>query len=290
MQKLEKTETVYYFLASKQHSSNKTMNLNDDAMFNKISIAIIAVFILFLAVGGPQAKPSVDEQSFSVAPGGTLYLDSDMGSVEVESHDSEQVDVMVTRKGDAVEDFTIEMSQEGDDVRIKGDKQGGWGSFRGGAKYVIRVPQKYNVDLRTGGGAITLADLNGRVDVNTSGGSIGLGRIKGDVKAHTSGGSIRVKEVAGNINATTSGGSIKATLSQQPTANCRLKTSGGSVTAYLAPSIAVNLDARTAGGSVRSELEVDGTRKRTRIKGTINGGGPTLELKTSGGSVRIKSL
>jgi hypothetical protein len=69
-----------------------------------------------------------------------------------------------------------------------------------------------------------------------------------------------------------------------------LTTSGGSVTAYLANDIAVDLDASTSGGRVKSDFMVVGKIKKTSIKGTINGGGPDLKLKTSGGSVRIKTL
>jgi len=56
------------------------------------------------------------------------------------------------------------------------------------------------------------------------------------------------------------------------------------------PDIAVDIKARTSGGSVKSELAVNGTSKRNRIEGKINGGGPKLDLKTSGGSVRIKEI
>jgi DUF4097 and DUF4098 domain-containing protein YvlB len=115
-----------------------------------------------------------------------------------------------------------------------------------------------------------------------------LGKIRGDVDVKTSGGSIRVDEVSGTINAHTSGGSITAIISQQPLGDSRLTTSGGSVSASLAPSIAVDLTASTSGGRVSSEFEVDGSVKKTRITGKVNGGGPKLVLKTSGGSVRIK--
>ena len=106
-----------------------------------------------------------------------------------------------------------------------------------------------------------------------------------DVK--TSGGSIRIEDVAGNVEGHTSGGSIKVEFSQQITEDSVLTTSGGSISAYLDPSIAINLDASTSGGRVKSEFDVDGSIKRTKIKGQINGGGPLLKLRTSGGSVSI---
>jgi len=41
---------------------------------------------------------------------------------------------------------------------------------------------------------------------------------------------------------------------------------------------------------VSSEFSVDGEIKKRSIRGAINGGGPELVLKTSGGSVRIKEI
>jgi len=59
---------------------------------------------------------------------------------------------------------------------------------------------------------------------------------------------------------------------------------------YLVPSVALDLYAKTSGGRVSSEFDVSGSVKKTKIEGEINGGGPKLFLKTSGGSVRVKTL
>jgi len=262
-------------------------------MKTKYSLIFTASIIALIFFGLSQAKPNPVEKSFSVTPGGKLYLDSDSGSVTLESHDRNTVEVVVDKKGKSVEEFEVTFSQVDNHVKVSGkqNKKGfGFGGFSSGVRFTIKVPQQFNVDLRTGGGSIEISDLNGLVEAYTSGGSIELGKIEGDVDVKTSGGSIRVDDVAGNINAHTSGGSVKVRLSVQPTEDSRLTTSGGSITAYLPPSIAVDLNASTSGGRVRSDFSVDGSNKKTRINGSINGGGPELYLKTSGGSVNIKEL
>lgn len=259
-------------------------------MKNRIALIVVSLALIFVFIGFSQAKSVADEKTFKVKPGGTLYVESDSGSVSVESHDKDTVEVLVKRKGNDLDAFTVTYEQNGNDIKIEGDKDRGLFNNSVSIKFIIKVPSKYNVDLNTGGGSIELSDLNGKVDVHTSGGSISLGRIQGDVQAKTSGGSIRVEEVAGNIDAHTSGGSIKAYISKQPTEDCRLKTSGGSVTAYLLPSIKVDLSASTSGGRVRSDFEVSGSVSKTKVKGTINGGGPDLVLRTSGGSVSVKKI
>lgn len=148
------------------------------------------------------------------------------------------------------------------------------------------------LDVHTSGGSISIGDTKGSVEATTSGGSITLARIDGDVVARTSGGNIRIEDAAGSVDASTSGGSINARISRQPRGNSRLATSGGTVTVALAPSIRVDLDARASGGGVRSDVPVTvvGTQEDDEIRGQINGGGPKLTLRTSGGGVRVRPL
>jgi len=132
--------------------------------------------------------------------------------------------------------------------------------------------------------------VDGRVDVHTSGGGITIDRARGDVEARTSGGGITVHEVTGTISARTSGGSVKAYISQQPEHACRLQTSGGSVTVYLSGGIGMVVDNHTSGGGIHTEFPVTlrGAVKRNTLQTELNGGGPELYLRTSGGSIYIK--
>ncbi|MBN1782118.1 DUF4097 family beta strand repeat protein [bacterium] len=190
----------------------------------------------------------------------------------------------------------------------------------------VIVPTKYNVDLKTSGGSIAVGDLDGNaksktsggslkfgkitgsilgktsggsisldeclgpVDVKTSGGSIKIGEVKGDVEAHTSGGSITVHEVMGTIDAGTSGGSVKATITSQPANECKLTTSGGSINVIVSEDIRLNIDAKTSGGRIYTDFPVTmmGHISDNTLNGEINGGGPLLFLRTSGGGISIK--
>jgi hypothetical protein len=144
----------------------------------------------------------------------------------------------------------------------------------------------------TSGGSIDIGDTTGAVEAKTSGGSIRLGRVSGEVVARTSGGNIRVEDAAGSVDASTSGGSIQAQISRQPRGDSKLSTSGGRVVVTLAPSIAVDLDAHASGGGVSSDvpITVQGRQDDDSLRGKINGGGPRLVLRSSGGGVKVKSL
>ncbi len=306
--------------------------------------AVLSIAVIALITAG-FAFDSTDDtihKSFTVEQGGTLNVDTDNGSIEVQGTNGRTVDIEVLRKvrttnenraQQILENFKISFEKRGRDVYITGErlnKDRFWDNLwnRLSIKYIIHVPEIYNVELRTSGGSISVevvegevnvktsggslsldditgpvwgktsggsirvGSVDGNVDVNTSGGSIKIVRALGTVKAHTSGGGITVEEVMGTIDAHTSGGSVKAHISQQPDSDCRLSTSGGSVTVYLASDISVDLDASTSGGSVYTDFPVTirGKLNPRKLNAKINGGGPLLYLHTSGGSIHVKEF
>jgi hypothetical protein len=204
---------------------------------------------------------------------------------------------------------------------------GSWPPVR--VDFEIQVPAGFATELNTSGGAITVGDLNGKADVRTSGGGIKLGRMggrvvartsgggisldeaRGPVELKTSGGSIAVGRVAGpgdlstsgggikidsvvsSLRAHTSGGSIRANISGPLQEECSLSTSGGSVNVTVDKSAAFRLDAATSGGGVDAAgltLTLEkASRDRRRLAGAVNGGGPMLKLRTSGGGISIRA-
>jgi hypothetical protein len=305
-------------------------------------VILAAVMLMFTGAAFADIQDTID-RSFSVRPGGTLKVDTKRGSIEVEGHRGSTVEVKVIREvktsdkekaREILEKFPVEFDQSGDDVTITATyeernivkKLLNDINKKLRVKFVVSVPDVYNVDLRTSGGSVRVRGLEGRIlsrtsggsltfdgitgdiegrtsggsikignvegsaDIHTSGGSITIEKAAGTVDAHTSGGSITVHEVMGAIQADTSGGSIKAHITRQPASPCRLTTSGGSVTVYMGGDIGVDVNARTSGGSVHTEfpVTVQGEIKRSRLDAKLNGGGPELYLRTSGGSIYLK--
>ena len=263
-------------------------------------------------------------KTFPVRSGGTLAIDSDIGSITVHGADIDSVEVEILREvkttsekkaSEILRDYDIQFNHMGNDVSIeaKYKKKGLRGFWNNIGKYlrvkfIIAVPSEYNVDLKTKGGSITVEHLHGKVLSKTSGGSISIGEVvgqtnvrtsggsihiklaEGPVDAHTSGGGITVQEVVGAIKAHTSGGSVKAYLSQQPDSDCSLTTSGGSITVHLSEDIGLDVNAKTSGGRVHTDFPVSirGEISKRSMQAEMNGGGPKLYLRTSGGSIYLK--
>jgi hypothetical protein len=170
-------------------------------------------------------------------------------------------------------------------ARVQGPLQG---DTSGGGIQVSEC--EGTISMNTSGGGIDVSSGAGSFKGETSGGPIAVRAFKGPVAVDTSGGGITVENVTGKVLGSTSGGSIEAVLPLPVAQDVRLTTSGGGITVRVPPTAAFNLDAETTGGSVRCELAVtvQGTVKLDRLKGPVNGGGPTIYLETSGGDVRVQ--
>lgn len=150
-----------------------------------------------------------------------------------------------------------------------------------------------SVDAATSGGSIQLDAVGGEVSAKTSGGRIHIGEAGGAVVATTSGGSIEVESAEEAVQARTSGGSVEVGFVAQPDGDSELRTSGGNVTVYLPDGFKADVSASAFGGGVSSdfsEVSQENSAGRESLQLTLNGGGPEMVLKTSGGSVRIRRI
>ncbi|HEX4666933.1 MAG TPA: DUF4097 family beta strand repeat-containing protein [Chthoniobacterales bacterium] len=144
--------------------------------------------------------------------------------------------------------------------------------------------------LDTSGGRIEVTGGRGKLDVDTSGGNVTVLNRAGDTKVQSSGGKLRLGHISGKLTAETSGGSVSAILPSPVVGDVRLETSGGSITVVTPPSAALTIDADTSAGSVRSDLPISRrSNDEDSLKGTLNGGGTRLTLRSSAGSIDIVS-
>ena len=254
------------------------------------------------------------KKSFQVGSGGRLTVDSERGSIEVQAADNNNVEVEVIRKGSdkILKDFEIEFDQDGNDAniqaRLKRDVKSFWGWIGGSrlkVRYLISVPRKYNVDLKTMGGSISVGDLEGEVKGDTAGGSLHFGQVKGPVRGKTlggsitldgcvgtaqvdtAGGSIKIGEVEGDVTAHTLGGSVHINKAK---GGVIAETSGGSITVE---EVMGQIEAKTMGGGVRANISRQplGDCRLETSGGNISVGlgdevALSVDAQTSGGRVK----
>lgn len=257
----------------------------------KLSTFLNGVLIYLVLFYSTALFAETFKDTFVVKPGGKLTIQTDAGSIRIATHDQPNIELTVKIENREGDEFSYRHELTDGNLSIFGEIERNNNWVRNlKVEFDLLIPKDYNVELNTSGGALSVKDLTGELKARTSGGSINIGNITGDVKLHTSGGSISTDTITGNLNAHTSGGSINVTIDKQFTQDAKLTTSGGSITAYLISDIQADIYASTSGGRVKSDFEIDGIVKKMSVKGKINGGGPKLTLKTSGGSIKIKEI
>ena len=144
-----------------------------------------------------------------------------------------------------------------------------------------------NAKLETGSGDIHATSLEGPFTVKTGSGNIVATQTdQGDVVAETGSGDIELKDIHGGFRGQTGSGDIKA--SGTPSASWNLQTGSGTIELWTG-NAPLTLDASTGSGSVTTdhEMMVQGSFDQHHIRGTVNGGGPTIRAQTGSGEVHI---
>jgi DUF4097 and DUF4098 domain-containing protein YvlB len=191
-----------------------------------------------------------------------------------------QVDVRVPRR------FSVVVHSAGGNVTIAGLDGDASAQTSGGRVEVENITG--SVDATTSGGRIEVAGVRGDVHAETSGGGIRVEEVSGSVEARSSGGGIDVRGAGGAVTAVTSNGRISASFSGPPAGD--LETRGGRIEVRFPENAGADLDASTTGGRVEVDqhLTFAGEAQPHRVSGTVNGGGASLRVRTSGGGIRIE--
>lgn len=274
----------------------------------------VITLILIVASSAAGAAEKTLERTFTVSPGGSLVVDADSASVRVSGGKTNQVVVRMSARGseDDLANMKLDAFQKGDAVTVTMRRPGSsgwfnWRSWNGGGHIEVMVPQRIGIDIRTAGGSVELTDavgsatlhtsggeivaknVTGNVEARTSGGGILADTIRGDVDAGTSGGDLRLLNVDGKITGETSGGSVRCSL-VGINRGISATTSGGSIQLTLPRTTTANLEATTSGGGFSSELPVATTVSQDgHVKGSINGGGQSIDVRTSGGGISLRA-
>ncbi len=145
-------------------------------------------------------------------------------------------------------------------------------------------------EIKTGGGDIVLAESKGTLRARTGGGTIEVRNFVGDTDVSTGGGELRLERIDGAIVGETFGGSISASVSGAAIKKIGLESSGGDIDLALPKLATADITAQTSAGRITSNLPLEVTRADDEhLRARLNGGGPSVLLRTSGGSISINS-
>ncbi|GJQ61497.1 MAG: hypothetical protein SCALA702_05500 [Melioribacteraceae bacterium] len=292
-----------------------------------ISVLLILGFTFSVYAGGIKV---LHEKTFSVEKGELLELFASTGNVKITTWENDEVYVKVFGNSRAEEKVEFSFDETSRGVKIKAEKRGSnWFNWGSGIKlnFEIRVPSRFDTEIKTAGGDIFVADLEGENELKTSGGDLTLFNLKGaleaktsggkieleghegkaylgtsggdidvkgqdgDIEAKTSGGDIEMNVKSGRVRGSTSGGDVRLVYSGE-NEGIALSTSGGDIRMRLPSNIKAEIDCTTSGGRVRNNLNTTKIYrdKKTSLEAELNGGGALIKARTSGGDVTLDSF
>jgi hypothetical protein len=249
--------------------------------------------LLAAAASGAELTETID-RTFDVRPGATVALSNTNGAVTISAWDQPRVRVIARKRVDAsagvakdvMRELRVDMQPRDGGLVVtthyprRSDGLSGILSWLSGddvnaqVRYEVTVPRAMNLNIETVNGSVRVAGVNGRHEVETTNGRIELARC------------------AGSLEASTTNGAITAELANVARGQAlNLSTTNGRIELALPSSFAADVDAATTNGAITSDLPLlTNSLKRGSLRGSINGGGTPLRLRTTNGAITIKAL
>lgn len=218
-----------------------------------------------------------------VAGSGSLDLASANGVIDLRG--AEQSDVRLRARvrgwGDTQEEAresarAVRIAVDGGRVRAEGPRRDGDAGWS--VDFVGTLPRRYDVEIASQNGPLSLRDVTGRIDVESQNGPVDLVRLGGAVRARAANGPVTL-ELAG-------------TRLAEP--GIDVETRNGPLTVVVPRGIDARLDAGTRNGPISTDLDVEIQRASRHdvsgeIDATLGQGGATIRARTANGPLTIRA-
>lgn len=273
---------------------------------------------------GPRAlHEKLVELQHPLATGNTVDVKTSSGSIKIEGIDTNECYVKAkisvrakteVRAAEIAEQIEIGITRTGSGLEIRADKPK-LPHISISISYDITVPNRTSVVCHSSSGSVKVINIEGNVNARSSSGSVRCENLLGDTatldtssgsvhlneaklntcRLHTSSGSIHGHQIdCSDIKANVSSGSITIVCVQtaSPELKADLQTSSGSVNLTIPQNYEGQVSLSTSSGSIHTDLPVivQGKVSKKHLVGTVGQGSGTIRLKSSSGSVRLKTM
>lgn len=248
-----------------------------------------AIASLFTAATLGAAEFKDVNKTVALHSNGSITLENHKGSIHVTTWDRAEVEIQAriqAEEGNSMdrrrfEGTEVRIDSSGDTVRIQThypDFNSCCGSDDGNnpeVRYTIRMPRTGRLTIRDHRSETQIADLGGALDIDTHRGTVKVERLGGPLQLTTHRGDVTVGFAAftGNSRIDTHRGTIELSLPKESRFN---------VETDLGKHASVNSDFPMVTRSSNRQSE--------SMQGSVNGGGPTLDIKTFRGNIRLHSM
>lgn len=280
--------------------------------------AVPAGLALALLAAPSHAAPRVWDQAWDVPTRPDVHVRTDDAHVRIHAGPAGRVRAHVEyelkRWGVVIGSSqpTVVFERKGDEIWITLHDPSGLGVIGGMDERFtvdVTVPPEVRLAVRTSDGATDCEPLSGRFTFEASDGAIRAHGLKGEIEVSSGDGRVILDELDGRLRARTQDGHLSASgrfdaldlgagdgrvdafvrAGSRMASPWSVETGDGAVSLKIPHDLAALLDARTRDGHISVQLPIDleGLHPRRQLVGELNGGGPSLRIRTGDGSITL---
>lgn len=144
-------------------------------------------------------------------------------------------------------------------------------------------------------GDISVTACTEKLTLEAKAGNVSVGRTGAIAIIKGAGGDVEIQSVRGRLDVEANGSDLKVGFAHPISGTAKLYSAGGDIAASLDPRSACTVSARasTFGEVKLRELSLgitSGQAGGARVEGTLNGGGPAIDIRASGGNIRLNGV
>jgi Toastrack DUF4097 len=254
----------------------------------------VAVFVLPLAVAlagcdvslGNLSARATDEwtHTYPLTAGGEVRIVNTNGRIEVEGVDGSTLEVRAERIAKGATDsaarellprIIIKEDVKPDRVSLETERMSGIMIGAGfEVRYHVRAPKNALVNVTNTNGTVTVTALGGKLI------------------AHTTNGGVKGSGLTGGVDARSTNGGVTIEMASVGPDPISLETTNGGVSLALPEKAKATVTASCTNGGISvgslDNFEVS-EKSRRHLEGKLNGGGTSVELRTTNGGIRLRS-
>lgn len=244
-----------------------------------------AAALAIITLAALHAESKDVNRTVPLTPNGSVSIENHKGSIRVTTWDRPEVDIKAriqTEPGTTAdrrrfEGTEVRIDASSDSVHIKTHYPDWCCDSDNGTNpevlYTIQMPRTGRLTIRDHRSETNVADLAGALDIDTHRGRVQVARLRGPLHLSTHRGDVAVDFAAftANSDIDTHRGTIELTLPRDSRFDLRTDTG------------------KHASVQTDFNMMTRSMRRGESMHGSVNGGGPTLDIKTYRGDIRLRS-
>jgi len=157
----------------------------------------------------------------------------------------------------------------------------------------LKVPDNImEVAIENVNGTIDIEGITAEINIDNANGDITVTEVNGTVEVDLANGDVRIEGDAIIEDVELANGSISAEVRALAEDGAQFELANGTIRIYILESLNADIEARIVMGNLKvHDLSIDYTKQKSNsIEGTLNDGGPLIEIGAATGNISIYRL